>query len=199
MASSAVSTSWVSDSASSCGTRKPSARRSSTAPSSTRIPARRPGHNERLEFLGDAVIGHDRQPAPVRPLPRRGRGLPDRPPRRARQPRLPRRDRASSSASTATSCSAGARPRRAAPPAHRSWPATFEALAGAICVSARASAAPSAGCAASSTRRLRRAPRRAAEVGQEPPAGVDAAAPSAASRTTSWSSRPARRTARPSP
>ena len=52
-----VWTSWVSDSASSCGTRRPFARRSSTAPTSTRIPSAAPGHNERLEFLGDAVIG----------------------------------------------------------------------------------------------------------------------------------------------
>jgi hypothetical protein len=32
------------------------------------------GHNERLEFLGDAVIGHGRQPPPLRPLPEEDEG-----------------------------------------------------------------------------------------------------------------------------
>ena len=85
-------------------------------------PGALPGHNERLEFLGDAVIGHRRQPAPVRPLSRRGRRLPDRPPRRPGEPRLARRDRDRARPRSATCCSVGARPRgraRATVPARR--------------------------------------------------------------------------------
>ena len=155
------------------------------------------GHNERLEFYGDAVIGLDRQPPPVRPLSRRGRGLPHRAPRRPRQPRGAGRAWPSRSASTATCGSAAASPTaggatRPSRPGRR-----FEALAGALVPERGTRRAPS-DVLAPTLRAAARGPGRdrgAAEVREVAAPGVDPAAPR---READLPARPAQRARRTS-
>ena len=106
------------------------------------------GHNERLEFLGDAVIGHVVSRLLYDRFPDEDEGLLDRPTRRAREPRLAGRALPWASGSTDTSCWAEARPEAVAPLVRRSWRRPSR-LWPARWPCAKGSVRRSAGCAAS--------------------------------------------------
>ena len=154
------STSWRSDSASFRGTRRPSPRRSIHSSFLNEHPGAAPGHNERLEFLGDAVDRPRRRPRRCTPLSRRRRGRPDRPTRRDRRARL---------ASPAIARELGldrylllgeGEAARRARPDRRSWPSTFEALVGAICLDSAGTPTRRLAQATLAARARRRSPRR---------------------------------------
>ena len=151
--------------------------------------------NERLEFLGDAVLGLAIGEAPLRPLPRLARGPPLARARRARERHRARRTARARSASASTRASAAASAQGGGAEKRRILANVFEAVVGALYLDGgieprgrarrarvRARASPRA------TRSARAIRRRASRSGRTPRAG--------GCRATASSATPASRTPR---
>ena len=139
-------------------------------------PGEAAGHNERLEFLGDAVINLADLRGPLRPPPRRRRGRAVRAPRRDRERHRPRRARrrASTSAPYLPLGEGEAQSRRPTPAvdprlgASRRWPAR-------CCSTSAGTRRATGSCAIAAPEIDASLAPIAAQEPEEPPPGADAA------------------------